>query len=392
MADFTKKLVQAYNDAVKNTPVRFSDKLRKDVESIAPQNKVQDFLKGVAMTGVNTAAFVENPIAAIAPVVKHPIKTVKDAYNYAKDTYIRPDVLKQVVDNPGRTYEDLFNTLSTIEGTRAIGRLIAPKKAAPTQPVRESMGGDAVKPKAKVAQLPNKVPVQKSAATPPSRIENNNIPKEAQGKPVEIPKMENDTVTPQEFLDMPDTISVKDYFLNYAPEALQGPATSTLGPYLMSKYISGKSYGGARSDLANATARNKNGLIFTNRAYGQYRPSNNSIKTVSPMLADENIRGVLGHEGWHWAMNEIEKAAKAGDPKATAYMEKVSDLTGRKENIFHDETVPRAVQGLTDKYYSPRDVFLREMGGSKELYEQAKEFLQPDYNEALYYNLLRKTR
>lgn len=185
--------------------------------------------------------------------------------------------------------------------------------------------------------------------------------------------------------------STFEYLTKYAPEFLPTSKTASLGPYLLTKYSHAGDLAAERAGLARKTIRNDANLYYNDRAFGVTRPSMDEIRLAPNNVNEHGALTTWAHEGLHDSLAELEARAKGGDEKAFEYIEKLKDFIGSNRPPSYNEIVPRAAEGLTNPNYRPNSNTLNYYGGDMDFYNEAVEFLRPDYNEALYRNLLRRT-
>lgn len=380
MPKWIDDLNKAVQEAEKYNPVKNAlnagvNKLQQNVNMITPDMGAGwQALKGLGQIGTNFAGGMVN----MPDVFTHPIEAGKQIIDMGKqyqEDYLNKEGLNNIKKDPSKFIGDTYNMVGLAEGVRqGVKALNSPKPSmvkVNTPPaetykpktINKSMGGDSIKVKVDTKPALNK-----------------NL--DGQYK----------TITPEEYFDIPDNVSIQDYFLRYNPEAIQNSISKAGLPSYYVSQATGIPEGSLRSYGANSINNNVNYIYTRHGAVGAYDPIADAIDIASARLNPHSAIGTTAHELAHQQLRLLQDEATNGNIKAQQYLDELYSAANMNQPIARNEVVTRAFQSFADPTYQVPDSTLQYLGGNRQIYNDIRNYLQKYNNEYLFNDLLRKTR
>lgn len=380
MPKWIDDLNKAVQEAEKHDPVKNAlnagvNKLQQNVNMITPDMGAGwQALKGLGQIGTNFAG----GLVSMPDVLARPIEAGKQIIDmgkqYQKD-YLNKEGLNNIKKDPSKFIGDTYNMIGLAEGAKqGVKTLNAPKpsiakpnpspiKTYKPMTINKSMGGDSIKVK---------------VDTKPALKKNLN-------------KQYNE-ITPEEYFNIPDDVSIQDYFLRYNPEAIQNSAPKAGLPSYYVSRATGIPESSLRSHGANSIKKNVNDIYTYDGAVGAYYPMTDSIALANFKLNPHSVIGTTAHELAHQQLKTLQNEAAKGNIKAQQFLYELHSSANMGQPVARNEVVSRAFQSFADPAYQVPDSTLQYLGGNRQIYNDIRNYLQKYNDEYLFNDLLRRTR
>lgn len=364
---------EAYNP-VKNALNAGVDKLQQNVNMITPDMGAGwQALKSLGQIGTNFAGGLVN----MPDVFAHPIEAGKQIIDmgkqYQKD-YLNKESLDNIKKDPSKFIGDTYNMAGMLEGARqgvkalntprtSVTKVNPPVETYKPKTINKSMGGDGIEVKVDT-------------------------------RPVLKKNLDNQykEITPEEYFNIPDNVSVQDYFLRYSPEAIQNSSPKAGLPSYYVSQATGIPESSLRSHGAASINKNVNDIYTYESAVGAYYPMTDSIALANFKLNPNSVIGTTAHELAHQQLKLLQDEASKGNIKAQQFLYELHSSANMPQPVARNEVVSRAFQSLADPAYQVPDSALQYLGGNRQIYNDIRNYLQKYNNEYLFSDLLRKTR